>query len=114
SDFPSLFDDLMEKYLGIRPRNVGEGVLQDVHWSQGSFGYFPTYTLGNIIAGMTYYHLKREIGFNVNDIDGIKEWLRNKIHKYGAIYPPKELQLKAFNEAYNPARLIQYLEEKYV
>ncbi|ARM75534.1 carboxypeptidase M32 [Acidianus manzaensis] len=113
NEFPSVFNELMEKYLGITPKNDGEGVLQDVHWSQGSFGYFPTYTLGNVIAGMVYYHLKNSIGFNVNNIEGIKDWLREKIHKYGAIYSPKELQLKSFGEAYNPSRLLDYMKEKY-
>lgn len=57
SDLPSLWNDFMDKYLGVRPRNDAEGVLQDIHWSQGSFGYFPTYTLGNVIAGMIYAKL---------------------------------------------------------
>ncbi|MDT7862533.1 MAG: carboxypeptidase M32 [Saccharolobus sp.] len=113
-EFPSIFDELMERYLGIRPKDYAEGVLQDIHWSQGSFGYFPTYTLGNVIAGMIYYHLKKEIGFNVDNMDKIKEWLREKVHRYGAIYSPKELQLKSFNEAYNPSRLLDYLREKYL
>ncbi|MEM3281361.1 MAG: carboxypeptidase M32 [Saccharolobus sp.] len=116
-EFPSMFDELMEKYLKIRPKNDGEGVLQDVHWSQGSFGYFPTYTLGNIISGMVYYHVKNQLGdlaSSVENIDQIKEWLKEKIHKYGAIYSPKELQMRSFNEAYNPSRLLDYLEEKYL
>ncbi|AWR96921.1 carboxypeptidase M32 [Acidianus sulfidivorans JP7] len=113
NEFPSIFNDLMEKYLNITPKNDGEGVLQDIHWSQGSFGYFPTYTLGNVVAGMVYYHLKNSIGFDVSNIEGIKEWLKEKIHNYGAIYPPKELQLKSFGEAYNTTRLLDYMKEKY-
>ncbi|MCH4815553.1 MAG: carboxypeptidase M32 [Saccharolobus sp.] len=113
NEFPSLFNDLMDKYLNIRPKNDGEGVLQDVHWSQGSFGYFPTYTLGNVIAGMVYYHMKSEGGFDISNIEGIKNWLRERIHKYGAIYSPKELQMRSFGEAYNPSRLLDYMREKY-
>ncbi|ACP47665.1 Carboxypeptidase Taq [Sulfolobus islandicus Y.N.15.51] len=113
SEFPSLFNDLMDKYLNIRPKNDGEGVLQDVHWSQGSFGYFPTYTLGNVIAGMVYYHMKSERGFDISNIEGIKNWLRERIHKYGSIYSPKELQMRSFGEAYNPSRLLDYMREKY-
>ncbi|QGA68067.1 carboxypeptidase M32 [Sulfolobus sp. E11-6] len=113
NEFPSLFNDLMDKYLNIRPKNDGEGVLQDVHWSQGSFGYFPTYALGNVIAGMVYYHMKREVGFDISNVEKMKEWLREKIHKYGAIYSVKELQMRSFGETYNPSRLLDYLKEKY-
>ncbi|MEM3912114.1 MAG: carboxypeptidase M32, partial [Saccharolobus sp.] len=64
-----------------------------------------------------YYHVKNQLGdlaSSVENIDQIKEWLKEKIHKYGAIYSPKELQMRSFNEAYNPSRLLDYLEEKYL
>lgn len=105
----------MDKYLHYRPRNDGEGVLQDIHWSQGSFGYFPTYTLGNVVAALIRSHLP-----NLRDLvrerrfTEIKEFLREKIHKYGSIYPPKELLRRSFGEVYNPAHLLSYLSDKYL
>ncbi|MGC8607266.1 MAG: carboxypeptidase M32 [Vulcanisaeta sp.] len=115
SDLPSLWNDFMDKYLGVRPRNDAEGVLQDIHWSQGSFGYFPTYTLGNVIAGMIYAKLPglrdKVAGRRFNEI---KEFLRDRICKYGAIYPPKELLMMSFNDTYNPTHLLNYLREKYL
>ena len=115
SDLPSLWDDFMDKYLGVRPKNDAEGVLQDIHWSQGSFGYFPTYTLGNVIAGMIYAKLPglrdKVAGRRFSEI---KEFLRDKICRYGAIYSPKELLMRSFNDTYNPDYLLNYLREKYL
>ncbi len=115
SDLPSLWNDFMDKYLGVRPRNDAEGVLQDIHWSQGSFGYFPTYTLGNVIAGMIYAKLPglrdKVASKRFNEI---REFLRDRICKHGAIYPPKELLIRSFNDTYNPTYLLNYLREKYL
>ncbi|MDA4112115.1 MAG: carboxypeptidase M32, partial [Thaumarchaeota archaeon] len=61
SDLPSIWSEMMDDYLGITPGNDAEGALQDVHWSSGSFGYFPTYTLGNIISGMIWHNIRKEI-----------------------------------------------------
>lgn len=115
SDLPSMWNDFMDKYLGVRPKHDGEGVLQDIHWSQGSFGYFPTYTLGNVLAA-TIYHFIEDLPTKVSggDINGIRAFLSEKICKYGAVYPPKVLLTKAFGEVYNPKRLSSYLEKKYI
>ncbi|MGC8543368.1 MAG: carboxypeptidase M32 [Vulcanisaeta sp.] len=115
SDLPSLWNDFMDKYLGVRPRNDAEGVLQDIHWSQGSFGYFPTYTLGNVIAGMIYAKLPQLKDKVINRrFNEIREFLRDRICRHGAIYPPKELLMRAFNDTYNPDYLLDYLREKYL
>ncbi len=115
SDLPSLWNDFMDKYLGVRPRNDAEGVLQDIHWSQGSFGYFPTYTLGNVIAGMIYAKLPQLKDKVINRrFNEIREFLRDRICRHGAIYPPKELLMRAFNDTYNPDYLLNYLREKYL
>jgi len=113
-EIPPLWNDLSEKYLGIRPKNDAEGALQDVHWSGGSFGYFPTYTLGNIIAGMIYAKFNVLEKVRERKFNEIKEYLREKIHKYGAIYPPKVLLTRSFGDAYNPEYFIKYLREKYL
>ena len=118
SDLPEAWNTLMENYLGIRPRNDSEGVLQDIHWSQGSIGYFPTYTLGNVIAAIILNRIERELDFRNlvehGHLDPIKDWLRNRIHKWGAVYEPKELLRRSLNEGYNPEYLLNYLESKYV
>jgi carboxypeptidase Taq len=108
----------MEKYLGVRPRNDAEGVLQDVHWSGGLIGYFATYSLGNVIAGMIYDRIRKDLDLKAavatGEMEKIKDWLKEKIHKHGATYSPKELQKRIFGEAYNPQWLIKYLQEKYL
>ena len=115
AELPEIWNDFMDKYLGVRPKNDSEGVLQDIHWSQGSIGYFPTYTLGNVVAGMTYSaYSKLKEDISNGNIEGIKEWLRERICKYGAIYSPKELLMRAFGKTYDPEDLLRYLREKYL
>ncbi|MGC9130556.1 MAG: carboxypeptidase M32 [Pyrobaculum sp.] len=111
---PELWNEEMDRLLGVRPRNDAEGVLQDVHWSHGSIGYFPTYTLGNVVAAMIYFkHGRvRELVAEGN-FAALKDYLRERIHRWGSVYPPKELLVKSFGEAYNAEYLIRYLEEKY-
>ena len=117
SDAPALWNDLMQKYVGIRPEDDAHGVLQDVHWSGGGFGYFPTYSLGNVIAGMVFHRIKKDVDtkdiVRKGEMGRIKAWLKEKIHSYGATYSPKELQKRLFGEEYNPQWLVNYLEEKY-
>jgi carboxypeptidase Taq len=117
AEVPSLWNDLMEKYVGIRPKNDAEGVLQDVHWSGGMLGYFPTYSLGNVIAGMFFNRIQKEINpkdaVGKGELGRIKAWLKDKLHRYGATYSPKELQRMLFGEEYNPEWLVSYLEQKY-
>jgi len=117
-DLPELWNEYMEKLLGIKPKNYSEGILQDIHWSGGSIGYFPTYTLGNLIATQMKYHMRRDIDvYNAilnKDFKTIREWQKEKIHRWGSTYPPKELLKKAFNEEYETKYLIKHLEEKYL
>lgn len=115
NDLPEIWNEFMEKYLGIVPKNDAEGVLQDIHWSNGSFGYFPSYTLGNVISAMIKYKIKNiDEYIKTKNIEGIKQLLREKIHNFGSIYSPKELLMKSFNENYNANYLIKYLNEKYL
>ncbi|MEM0134234.1 MAG: carboxypeptidase M32 [Thermoplasmatales archaeon] len=111
---PEIWNDLMERYIGIRPRNHAEGILQDIHWSQGSFGYFPTYSLGNVVAGMFWKSEDFENKVEKKDFTVIKEKLYDKLHKYGSIYKPKDLLAKTFGDTYNPHYLIEYLRDKYI
>ena len=118
SEIPSLWSDTFDDYLGIRPRNDAEGALQDVHWSGGSFGYFATYTLGNVVAAMIWHRMKDgnqvQEALKKGDVTGLKNWLGRNIHRYGSTYAPKVLLDRVFGETYNPERLLAYFERKYL
>ena len=118
AEIPSLWNDTFDDYLGMRPKNDAEGALQDIHWSNGSFGYFATYTLGNIVAAMIWHKMKDgaqiRAAVQEGDLMQLKEWLRTNIHRHGAVYTPKELQERVFGEAYNPDRLLAYFERKFL
>ncbi len=118
AEIPSAWNELMEKFVGVTPENDSMGVLQDIHWSNGYFGYFPTYTLGNIVAGMLYPKLSEELNLSRTisngDFSKVKEWLRQNIHRYGATYSPKELLKRTFGREYDTQPLLRYLEDKYL
>ena len=118
AELPELWNDTFEEYLGMRPKNDAEGVLQDVHWSGGSFGYFATYTLGNVVLGMIWHKMRDgELvrgAVGRGDLMELRGWLGRGIHRYGATYAPKDLQMRVFGEAYNPERFLKYLNTKFV
>jgi carboxypeptidase Taq len=109
----------MEQLLGVRPTKDAEGVLQDTHWSSGLFGYFPTYTLGNLVSAIIASKMRQDLEDYEKDIKKgnfkpIREWLRTKIHKYGSAYAPKTLIKNSLSEGYNPDYFVTYLETKYL
>ena len=116
-DLPKVWNAKMVEYLGIEPKNFAEGVLQDVHWSAGLFGYFPTYALGSAYAAQFYYTMKKELNFEQlildDNIKAINEWLKEKIHQFGSSKTPKELLKEVTNEDFNPQYYVKYLKEKY-
>jgi carboxypeptidase Taq len=118
SEVPAYWNEKMEEFVGVRPKDDAEGVLQDIHWSGGGIGYFPTYSLGNVIGGMIFNRIQKDINLSDvikrADLAPIKAWLKDHIHKYGGTYSPKDLQRKLFNEAYNPQYLVTYLEQKFL
>ena len=86
----------MHEYLQITPADDAEGILQDMHWSDGSFGYFPSYLLGSIYDGMYLDRLEEELGsvdalLAEGRISEITKWLNEKIHQYGSTRSPKEV-----------------------
>ncbi len=119
NELPELWNNEMENLLGVRPKNYSEGLLQDIHWSMGSIGYFPTYTLGTLLSSQIAHHMDRDLkGLYTHvinkDFQVIKDYLREKIHRWGSVYPPKKLLLKSFSETYNPEYFVRYLEEKFL
>jgi carboxypeptidase Taq len=119
SEIPEFWNDRMEQLLGVRPTNDAQGVLQDTHWSSGLFGYFPTYTLGNLVSAIIASKMRKDLDDYEEEIKrgnfkSIKEWLRLKIHQYGSVYAPKVLLNKSLNEGYNPDYFVTYIETKYL
>lgn len=114
---PSMWNDLMKSYLNIIPKTDADGILQDVHWSGGAFGYFPTYALGSAYAAQIYYTLIKELDFETlikeDRIEEINAWLKEKIHQFGKSKKPLELLELVTNEPFNPNYYVRYLKEKY-
>ncbi|ALS37891.1 carboxypeptidase Taq [Enterococcus rotai] len=117
ADLPQIWNDKYEEYLGIRPENDLEGIVQDVHWSGGSFGYFPSYALGYMYAAQLRHAMGQEIDVDTilasNDYSVIKNWLTKHIHQYGASRKPNQLIMDATGEALNPQYLIDYMKSIY-
>jgi carboxypeptidase Taq len=119
SEIAEFWNDRMEELLGVRPTEHSQGVLQDTHWSSGLFGYFPTYTLGNLVSAIIASKMRKELidyeeNIRKGDFKPIREWLRMKIHQHGSVYAPKVLLRNTFNEGYNPDYFVTYLESKYL
>ncbi len=117
-DLPQVWNQKYEEYLGITPTNDAVGVLQDVHWAGGSFGYFPSYALGYMYAAQFKNTMLKEIPefdslLKEGNLLPIKEWLTNKIHRFGKEKMPLEIIQDVTGEELNVDYLIRYLEEKY-
>ncbi|TFG09057.1 MAG: carboxypeptidase M32 [Promethearchaeota archaeon] len=118
SELPDVWNEKMEEYLKVVPPDDAQGVLQDIHWSGGAFGYFPTYTLGNLYASQIYAdalkknpHLPKD--FQKGDFSNLLNYLRKNVHQYGRIYRPLDLIKKLTGEKLNPIYFIKYLEKKF-
>jgi carboxypeptidase Taq len=115
---PKIWNDKYEEYLGIRPENDATGVLQDVHWAGGSFGYFPSYALGCMYAAQFKNKMREEIpNFNQLLEEGnlvpIKEWLTKNVHQHGKMKKPLEILMDVTGEGLNASYLVDYLYEKF-
>ncbi len=114
---PEIWADKYEEYLGVRPKDAAEGVLQDIHWSQGSFGYFPSYALGSAFGAQLYHYMKGQMDFEgllrAGEIGTIREFLRQHIHQYGKLKTSRQMLKEVTGEDFNPQYYIDYLVEKY-
>lgn len=118
-ELPALWNKKMQEYLQITPKNDAEGILQDMHWSDGSFGYFPTYLLGSIYDGMYRDTIEEELGsidkiLKEGRIKDITKWLNEKIHVYGSTRLPKEVIASVCKKEVSAEPLVRYFKEKYV
>ncbi len=117
-ELPDMWNAKMQEYLGITPPNDAEGVLQDVHWSFGAFGYFPTYTLGNLYAAMIFQQAKKDIpkldsSIREGKLIPLKKWLNTQIHRWGRQFSAEDLIPKVTGSALTPKPFLEELEEKY-
>jgi carboxypeptidase Taq len=116
-DLPEAFNEKMREYLGLNPPDVVTGVLQDVHWSDMSMGYFPTYALGNVVSVQLWERAEADLGeldeqFERGDFAPLREWLRENVHRHGRAFTPQELLQRVTGSAMDPAPYLRYLERK--
>jgi carboxypeptidase Taq len=115
---PGRWNEAMERYLGVTPPDDAHGVLQDVHWSVGYFGYFPSYMLGNLYASQMMAKIRQDLPdldarVEIGDIASWIDWLRTHVHQYGAVYQPDDLMERITGEALDASHFIRYVEAKY-
>jgi carboxypeptidase Taq len=118
-DLPEVWNSRMEDRLGVRPQNDAEGCLQDVHWAVGSFGYFPSYAIGAVIAGQLYESLRAERPdldqeVAAGQFSGLFEWLRQNVHSLGASVSTPDLIQRATGKPLSASAWLRYVEAKYL
>jgi len=118
ADLPETWNAKMREYLGITPRNDAEGVLQDVHWSGGMIGYFPTYALGNLISVQLWDVINKDIPdleaqIEQGQFGTLLGWLREKVHRHGSKFDPQELVQKITGSKIDPQPYVKYLRTKF-
>ena len=117
-DIPALWNEKMKEYFGITPKNDAEGVMQDVHWSFGGFGYFPSYAMGNLYGAQILEQAEKEIPgmwdkISKGEFLPLKEWLNENVHKHGRFYDPEDLIKKISGKPLSAEPFMNYLEKKY-
>jgi carboxypeptidase Taq len=117
-DLPEVWNTKMQEYLGVTPPDDARGVLQDIHWSWGMFGYFSTYALGNLISVQLWEKINQEIPDLADQIragkfDALLNWLRKNVHVHGRKFMPQELVQKVTGSKIDPAPYMRYLRKKY-
>ena len=118
SDLPDAWNTRMRDYLGLVPPDDARGVLQDIHWAAGLFGYFATYTLGNLIAAQLWERFgqlypERDSDLSRGDFSALLSWLRRELHRHGRKFEPKELVERITGSPVSPEPYLRYLEQKY-
>ena len=117
-DLEAAWNDRFKADFGYAVTKPSNGVLQDVHWSEGLFGYFPTYTLGNVYAGCLYEGLRKDVPTLDDDLSRgetghATKWLNAKIQTHGSLYPPQQVMTQATGSAPTEGPLLDYLETKF-
>lgn len=116
-ELPAVWNQKYEEYLGIKPTDDSCGILQDIHWSGGSFGYFPSYAIGSAVAAQIYDHMEKVLPITEYLLEGniapIKDYLKEHIHRFGATKNTSELLMDMMKEDLNADYYVNYLTEKY-
>jgi carboxypeptidase Taq len=117
-DLPDVWNARMREYLGVDVPDDAHGVLQDMHWSAGLFGYFPTYQLGNVISVQIWRRAVSELGdleeqFARGEFTVLREWLREQIYRHGSRYSPPELLRRVTGSEIDPDPYLEYLRAKF-
>lgn len=117
-DVPGAWSERFRQYLGLTPPDDARGCLQDIHWSGGGIGYFPTYTLGNLYAAQFFERARLDLGdlerqFARGEFAPLKEWLTTKIHRHGQRYRAGDLVLAVTGRPLSPRPLVDHLRSKY-
>ncbi len=117
-DLPEIWNTKMQEYLGITPPDDAHGVLQDIHWSAGLIGYFPTYALGNLVSAQLWEKINKDIRdldqqIHNGKFDALLAWLRKNIHVHGHKYDPQDLVQKVAGSKIDPSAYVRYLTKKY-
>ena len=117
ADLPGLWDDKYEEFLGIRADNLADGVLQDVHWSGGSVGYFPSYAIGTAYGAQFVHAMKKTVDIDAaikaGDLKPVSGWLKEHVHRHGEVLEPRELLIQSTGEPFNPQYYVDYLDKKF-
>ncbi|MGL4663184.1 MAG: carboxypeptidase M32 [Culicoidibacterales bacterium] len=116
ADIPRIWNSLYKEYLGLDIKNDAEGVLQDVHWSMGSFGYFPTYVVGSAYASQFTHIIEKDIDMDKalsGELHTILEYLCEHVHQYGKLKIADEIIMDFTNETFNPEYYVSYLYDKF-
>ena len=119
ADLPAAWDEGVARLLGVEVPGPVAGVLQDIHWSAGLIGYFPTYTLGNLMSAQLWERLAADLPgvgeqIGAGEFGAIREWLREAVHRHGRRLPPRELLRRATGEELRPEPFLRYLRAKLV
>jgi carboxypeptidase Taq len=114
---PEVWNDGMRRYLHVDVPDDALGVLQDVHWSRGGFGYFPTYSLGNVMSVQIWNRLREDVidvdeQIAVGEFDAVREWLREHLHRHGRKFMPAETLERAVGGRIDPEPYLRYLQGK--
>jgi carboxypeptidase Taq len=117
-ELPEVWNQKYKDYLGVKIENDSEGVMQDTHWASGSYGYFPSYALGNIYSGQILATMQKDLPnwrkqIEKGNFSTVKKWLNKNIHSYGDLYDPLELIRKITENELNVKPYLKYLNEKY-
>jgi carboxypeptidase Taq len=117
-DLPAAWNQRMQDYLGLTPPNDAQGVLQDIHWSGGSIGYFPTYALGNLVSVQLWEQIQSalpdlEQQIEQGKFDALLAWLRQNVHRHGCKFEPQVLVQKVTGSRIDPKPYLRYLKQKY-